>query len=49
MHRLALAGMRPGRSLSVAGGPHGVEVWAGEGEHVVFDRRVAQHVFVRVA
>ena len=46
MHRLDLAGMRPGRRVQVAGGPRGVEVWVDGGERTAFDRTVADHVFV---
>jgi DtxR family Mn-dependent transcriptional regulator len=49
MHRLDAAGMRPGRTVRVAPGAHGVEVWVGDGEHTLFDRIVADHVFVQVA
>jgi DtxR family transcriptional regulator, Mn-dependent transcriptional regulator len=49
MHRLDVAGMRPGRRLRVAAGATGVEVWVDGGEHVCFDRVVADHVFVRSA
>ena len=49
MHRLDQAGMRPGRTISVAADAQGVEVWVGDGAHVAFDRVVADHVFVRVA
>jgi len=48
MHRLDEAGMRPGHRVHVTGGPQGVEVWPEGGEHVNFDRVVADHVFVRV-
>ena len=49
MHRLDEAGMRPGHTVSVAAGPQGVEVWVADGEHVSFDRVVADHVFVQTA
>ncbi len=49
MHRLDAAGMRPGRTVRVAPGPKGVEVWTGDGERTLFDRVVADHVFVQVA
>jgi len=49
MHRLDLAGMRPGCRVRVAAGPQGIEVWVDGGEHTTFDRVVADHVFVRVA
>jgi DtxR family transcriptional regulator, Mn-dependent transcriptional regulator len=49
MHRLDKAGMRPGQRVRVAGAGPGVEVWTDGGERVVFDRIVADHVFVRVA
>ena len=49
MHRLDLAGMRPGQQVCVGAGPEGVEVWVEGGERVSFDRTVADHVFVRVA
>ena len=47
MHRLDLAGMRPGHRVRVAGGPRGVEVWVDGGDRTAFDRTVADHVFVR--
>jgi DtxR family Mn-dependent transcriptional regulator len=49
MHRLDAAGMRPGRTVRVAPGFQGVEVWTGDGDHTLFDRVVADHVFVQVA
>jgi len=49
MHRLDLAGMRPGHRVCVATAPQGVDVWVEGGERVTFDRTVADHVFVRVA
>jgi DtxR family Mn-dependent transcriptional regulator len=49
MHRLDVAGMRPGHRVCVAGIPKGVEVWTDGGERTAFDRVVADHVFVRVA
>ena len=50
MHRLDLAGMRPGRRVRAAGSPQGgVEVWGDGGERTAFDRVVADHVFVQVA
>jgi hypothetical protein len=49
MHRLDMAGMRPGQRVRVAACGPGVEVWIDDGEHVTFDRVVADHVFVRVA
>jgi DtxR family Mn-dependent transcriptional regulator len=49
MHRLDVAGMRPGSRVCVAGAPQGVEVWVDGGERTAFDRVVADHVFVRVA
>jgi DtxR family Mn-dependent transcriptional regulator len=48
MHRLDMAGMRPGRRVRVAAGPEGVDVWVEGGDHTTFDRAVADHVFVRV-
>jgi DtxR family Mn-dependent transcriptional regulator len=47
MHRLDSAGMRPGHRVSVTARPQGVEVWVDGGEPAVFDRIVADHVFVR--
>ena len=49
MHRLDMAGMRPGHRVCVARIPKGVEVWTDGGDRTVFDRVVADHVFVRVA
>jgi len=49
MHRMDVAGMRPGGRVRVAAGALGVEVWVDDGEHTTFDRVVADHVFVRVA
>jgi DtxR family Mn-dependent transcriptional regulator len=49
MHRLDAAGMRPGHRVCVALAAQGVEVWVGGGERNLFDRAVADHVFVRVA
>ncbi|MDT4914657.1 MAG: DtxR family transcriptional regulator, Mn-dependent transcriptional regulator [Pseudonocardiales bacterium] len=49
MHRLDLAGMRPGHRVCLAGGQHGVEVWVDGGERTAFDKVVADHVFVRAA
>jgi DtxR family Mn-dependent transcriptional regulator len=49
MHRLDVAGMRPGCRVRVAAGPQGIEVWVDGGEHTTFDRVVADHVFVRIA
>jgi DtxR family transcriptional regulator, Mn-dependent transcriptional regulator len=49
MHRLDLAGMRPGHRIRVAADGLGVEVWVEGGERTTFDRVVADHVFVRVA
>ena len=49
MHRMDVAGMRPGGRVRVAAGASGVEVWVDDGEHTTFDRVVADHVFVRVA
>jgi DtxR family Mn-dependent transcriptional regulator len=49
MHRIDAAGMRPGRTVHIAPGTKGVEVWIGDGEHTLFDRVVADHVFVHVA
>jgi DtxR family Mn-dependent transcriptional regulator len=49
MHRLDAAGMRPGHRVCVAGVPQGVEVWVNGGERTLFERSVADHVFVRVA
>lgn len=49
MHRLDLAGMRPGQRVQVVATGQGVEVWIDAGAHTVFDRTVADHVFVRIA
>jgi DtxR family Mn-dependent transcriptional regulator len=46
MHRLTDAGLRPGRQVSVASTPHGVEVWT-DGQRSVLERHVSDHVFVR--
>ncbi len=49
MHRLDLAGLRPGRRVAVKAAPGGVEV-RNEDEHSSqFTRAVADHVFVRTA
>jgi DtxR family Mn-dependent transcriptional regulator len=48
MHRLDEAGMRPGSRIKVAAQPQGVEVWADGGTHTMFERLVADHVFVRI-
>jgi DtxR family Mn-dependent transcriptional regulator len=48
MHRLDQAGMRPGHRVTVSGAAQGVEVWGDGGERALFDRVVADHVFVRV-
>jgi DtxR family transcriptional regulator, Mn-dependent transcriptional regulator len=48
MHRLDVAGMRPGHRVQVASVPNGVDVWVDGGERTSFDRVVAEHVFVRV-
>jgi len=47
MHRLDIAGMRPGQRVRVANAATGVEVWVDGGERTAFDRVVADHVFVR--
>lgn len=49
MHRLSTAGMRPGQRVSIATSGRGVQVWADSGERELFDRRITDHVFVRVA
>jgi DtxR family Mn-dependent transcriptional regulator len=49
MHRLDLAGMRPGHRVRAVRCAAGVEVWVDDGERTAFDRVVADHVFVRVA
>jgi DtxR family Mn-dependent transcriptional regulator len=49
MHRLDLAGMRPGQRVRIAADGPGIEVWVEGGAHTSFDRVVADHVFVRVA
>jgi DtxR family transcriptional regulator, iron-dependent repressor len=49
MHRLDQAGMRPGHRVCVSGVAHGVEVWVDGGARTLFDRVVADHVFVRVS
>jgi DtxR family transcriptional regulator, Mn-dependent transcriptional regulator len=49
MHRLDVAGMRPGHRVCVASSAGGVDVWVEGGDRTSFDRVVADHVFVRVA
>jgi DtxR family transcriptional regulator, Mn-dependent transcriptional regulator len=49
MHRLDLAGVRPGRRVCAAPIAQGVEVWTDDGERTAFERTVADHVFVLVA
>ncbi|HEV7205646.1 MAG TPA: metal-dependent transcriptional regulator [Jatrophihabitans sp.] len=49
MRRLREAGMRPGQRVSVAPTSRGVQVWASSGERETFERRITDHVFVRVA
>jgi DtxR family Mn-dependent transcriptional regulator len=49
MHRLDAAGLRPGQRVTVADAGTGVDVLLAGGEHEVFDRTVAEHVFVLVA
>jgi DtxR family transcriptional regulator, Mn-dependent transcriptional regulator len=46
MHRLSNAGIRPGRVVTLATTPTGVEVGSGDAL-TNFDRTVADHVFVR--
>lgn len=48
MHRLREAGMRPGQSIGVASSPAGVQMWLPGAEPTVFERRISDHVFVRV-
>jgi DtxR family Mn-dependent transcriptional regulator len=47
MHRLTDAGLRPGNEVSVAASDGGVAVWA-DGDPVVLDRFVSDHIFVRL-
>jgi DtxR family Mn-dependent transcriptional regulator len=49
MHKLSVAGLRPGHRVCVAAAPHGVEVWSDGGERTAFDRLVTDHVFVTSA
>ncbi len=49
MHRLDEAGMRPGRRVRVTCAAQGVEVCPDGGTPTVFERLVADHVFVLVA
>jgi DtxR family transcriptional regulator, iron-dependent repressor len=49
MHRLNAAGLRPGQHVQVAGTPDAIRVQADGADAAVFDRRVAEHVFVRTA
>lgn len=49
MHRLNAAGVRPGQHIEVAVAPDGVQVRADGAAPVVFEDRVADHVFVRTA
>jgi DtxR family Mn-dependent transcriptional regulator len=48
MHRLDVAGMRPGHRIHAESAPSGVAVWIDDGERTVFERVVADHVFVRM-
>jgi DtxR family Mn-dependent transcriptional regulator len=47
MRSLTAAGLRPGQQVHAATAPGGVEVWT-DGAHSNVDRRVSDHVFVRV-
>ncbi len=47
MHRLDLAGLRPGRRVAVKAAAGGVEVRGGDEHLSQFTRAVADHVFVR--
>jgi DtxR family Mn-dependent transcriptional regulator len=47
MHQLTDAGLRPGQHVAVTATAGGVEVWA-NGERVLLDRHVSDHIFVRV-
>jgi DtxR family Mn-dependent transcriptional regulator len=47
MHRLDLAGLRPGRRVAVKAAPGGVEVRGDDERPSQFTRAVADHVFVR--
>jgi DtxR family Mn-dependent transcriptional regulator len=49
MHRLDLAGLRPGRRMHVEQAQPGIEVWIDGGERTSFSPLVADHVFVSVA
>ncbi|WP_375475505.1 metal-dependent transcriptional regulator [uncultured Jatrophihabitans sp.] len=49
MHRLDVAGLRPGREVRVAAAPLGVEVTLDDDSRVAFDQHIADHVFVLVA
>jgi len=47
MHRLKLAGIRPGQRLELSGAPDGVRIHAGAGrDGAELDRHVAAHVYV---
>ncbi|HET6878250.1 MAG TPA: metal-dependent transcriptional regulator [Jatrophihabitans sp.] len=48
MHRLREAGMRPGQPVNVSPSPAGVDVWLPGAERTPFERRIADHVFVRI-
>ncbi len=47
MHRLNLAGLRPGRRVRLTAAAGGVEVWAPGTDRTAFDTHVSDHVFVR--
>jgi DtxR family Mn-dependent transcriptional regulator len=47
MHRLTMAGLRPGRRVHVAAAPPGVEVWT-DGARTPVESQVSDHIFVRM-
>jgi DtxR family transcriptional regulator, Mn-dependent transcriptional regulator len=49
MHRLDVAGVRPGREVRVVPVPRGVEVLLGDESRAQFDSLTSDHVFVLVA
>ncbi len=46
MHRLKLAGVRPGQRLELSGCPSGLRTRTPDGEAAELERHVAEHVFV---
>lgn len=48
MRWLTTTGMRPGQHIHVGRSPSGLRVW-NDGEHTDIERRISDHIFVRVA